>query len=287
MSMQDSRDVEDVKVMLVKGADGDTIESINKTNTVGQVDTYTITLTNGTKSTFTVTNGKDGNNISNITKTGTSGLVDTYTVTLTDGSTTNFTVTNGNGIESIEKTSTSGLVDTYTITLTSGDTATFNVTNGETVNIPALKQEIFNTIYPVGAVYITFDTANPSTIFGGTWEKVEGKFLLGSSSSHALNSTGGEETHTLSESEMPIHSHTGETNTGWTNAMRIVSGAGDSHSANHMTGYVSSAFSDITDTGDFPGGNHWHSFTTDTTGGGQSHNNMPPFIAVNIWKRTA
>ena len=249
MSMQDSRDVEDVKVMLVKGADGDTIESINKTNTVGLVDTYTITLTNGTKSTFTVTNG--------------------------------------NGIESIEKTSTSGLVDTYTITLTSGDTATFNVTNGETVNIPALKQEIFNTIYPVGAVYITFDTANPSTLFGGTWTKVEGKFLLGSSSSYALNTTGGEETHTLSESEIPIHSHTGETETGYTNSMRIVSSAGSIYDSNHTLGYESSAYTDITGTGNFPGGNHWHSFTTDTTGGGQAHNNMPPFIAVNIWKRTA
>ena len=119
----------DVKVMLVKGASGDTIESIEKTNTVGDVDTYTINLTDGSKQTFTVTNGRNGTNISNINKTNTSGLVDTYTVTLTDGSTTNFNVTNGNGIESIEKTGTIGQVDTYTITLTNGNTATFTVTN--------------------------------------------------------------------------------------------------------------------------------------------------------------
>ena len=93
--------------------------------------------------------GEDGTSIANITKTGTSGLVDTYTVTLTDGTTYTFTVTNGQngtdgqdgqdgadgedgvGIADIEKTSTVGLVDTYTITLTDQTTYTFTVTNGQ------------------------------------------------------------------------------------------------------------------------------------------------------------
>jgi hypothetical protein len=95
MSRQDSRKIENVKVVLVKGEsgnDGSSIESIEKTGTSGVVDTYTITLTDGSKTTFEVRNGS---NISNIEKTGTSGLVDTYTVTLTDGSTTTFQVTNG------------------------------------------------------------------------------------------------------------------------------------------------------------------------------------------------
>ena len=86
--------------------------------------------------------GDTGNGIKSITKTGTSGLVDTYTVTYTDGTSTTFTVTNGakgdkgdtgatgNGIASIEKTGTSGNVDTYTITYTNGQTVTFTVTNG-------------------------------------------------------------------------------------------------------------------------------------------------------------
>ena len=86
--------------------------------------------------------GDTGNGIASITKTGTAGLVDTYTVTYTDGTTTTFTVTNGakgdkgdtgatgNGIASIAKTGTSGNVDTYTITYTNGQTTTFTVTNG-------------------------------------------------------------------------------------------------------------------------------------------------------------
>jgi len=81
--------------------------------------------------------GDTGVGISSITKTGTSGLVDTYTITYTDSSTSTFTVTNGDdgddgvGIRSIAKTGTSGLVDTYTITYTDNTTSTFTVTNGQ------------------------------------------------------------------------------------------------------------------------------------------------------------
>ena len=57
MSLQDSHQISDVKVMLVKGIDGNGIASIEKTGSQGLVDVYTITYTDGTKSTFTVTNG--------------------------------------------------------------------------------------------------------------------------------------------------------------------------------------------------------------------------------------
>ena len=57
MSLQDSHQISNVKIMLVKGENGSSIESIEKTGTSGIVDTYTITLDNGEKYTFTVTNG--------------------------------------------------------------------------------------------------------------------------------------------------------------------------------------------------------------------------------------
>lgn len=146
--------------IFMAGEDGRGIVSIVKTATSGLVDTYTITYTDNTTSTFNVTNGKDGINgqdgedgqdgvgIASIAKTGTQGLVDTYTITMTNGTTYTYQVTNGKngengrdgadgqdgtdgvGIVSITKTSTSGLVDTYTILLTNGTTTTFQVTNG-------------------------------------------------------------------------------------------------------------------------------------------------------------
>lgn len=82
------------------GADGVGIADITLKSTVGLVDTYTITLTDGNTYDFAVTNGRDGVNgvgIQSIAKTGTVGFVDTYTITLTNGQTYDFTVTNGQG----------------------------------------------------------------------------------------------------------------------------------------------------------------------------------------------
>lgn len=131
-----------------QGETGETGNGISSVSLTGQsgtnpvVDEYTITYTDGTTTTFTVTNGRKGdtgatgatgatgNGISSVAKTSTSGLTDTYTISFTDGTSTTFNVVNGNGIASITKTATVGLVDTYTITFTDGSTSTFTVTNG-------------------------------------------------------------------------------------------------------------------------------------------------------------
>lgn len=81
-----------VKTLMLKGQEGQSIKGITKTSTSGLADTYTITLTDGTTSTFSVTNGKG---VSSISKTGTSGLVDTYTIKFNDDTESTFTVTNG------------------------------------------------------------------------------------------------------------------------------------------------------------------------------------------------
>ena len=100
--------------------------------------------------------GEAGNSIVNIAKTGSALDVDTYTITLSDGSTFEFEVTNGSSIESIEKTGTSGYVDTYTITLTNGDTTTFEVQNGEDgtgYEVPAGSVLYFDSSDPVPEGY--------------------------------------------------------------------------------------------------------------------------------------
>lgn len=116
-----------LEVTSVYGPTGNGIARIEKTGTSYNVDTYTIYYTNGTTTTFDVTNGIS---ILDIQKTDTTGLVDTYTISLSDGTDKTFTVTNGVGITDIEKTDTTGLVDTYTVTLNDESTYTFTVTNG-------------------------------------------------------------------------------------------------------------------------------------------------------------
>lgn len=123
-----------------KGDTGNGIASVEKTASSGLVDTYTITYTDGTTSTFSVTNGAagaDGRGISNIKKISSVENVDTYRINYTDGSFSLFNVTNGEngapgrGIVSIKKDSSEGLVDTYEITYTDGTSDFFEVTNGE------------------------------------------------------------------------------------------------------------------------------------------------------------
>lgn len=82
----------EVKVLMLKGNDGASIKTIEKTGADGIVDIYTITMDNGTKHTFSVTNGRA---VQSIKKTGTQSLEDTYTIAYNDGSTSTFQVTNG------------------------------------------------------------------------------------------------------------------------------------------------------------------------------------------------
>ena len=77
--------------------------------------------------------GEQGTNIKSVEKSASDGLTDTYTITLTDGSKSSFNVTNGKGISSISKTGSIGLDDIYTITYNDETTSTFTVQNGENV----------------------------------------------------------------------------------------------------------------------------------------------------------
>ena len=116
----------------------------------------------------------------------------------------------------------------------------------------------------------TLDTeAKVIAQYGGTtWVKIEGKFLLGTSSSHAINTTGGAETVTLTLNQIPSHNH------------GICGGAG-------MITFKNNAGTEdpqIKTSGSRAAVNLWG---TDNAGGGQSHNNMPPYKTVYIWERTA
>lgn len=83
---------------------------------------------------------------------------------------------------------------------TKGIKLTENVDYGTTLpTSPATNQLFFQTVgsnfvldnvYPVGAVYMSMNSTNPGTLFGGTWEQVQGKFLLGASSSYPSGSSG-------------------------------------------------------------------------------------------------
>lgn len=127
--------------------------------------------------------------------------------------------------------------------------------------------------YPVGSIYISISSSfNPNTSFGGTWSKIaEGQCLIQAGDTYKLASTGGESTHTLTVQEMPKHAHTITRVDG----MKVSSWATNANKGDQWEFPV-----------DGPTSGH-NEYMAYFAGGGSAHNNMPPYLAVNIWKRTA
>ena len=122
------------------------------------------------------------------------------------------------------------------------------------------------TAYPVNSVYISYSHTSPASLFGGTWTRIESAFLWATGSSGTIGQTGGEQTHKLTVNEMPSHTH-------------------DMYSPpvnTRMATSTSSEYWPIT----------YNASSTNTAlvkaaGGGAAHNNMPPYIQVSVWRRTA
>lgn len=159
---------------------------------------------------------------------------------------------------------------------TNGIKLTSETDYGDTLpDSPATNQLFFQTVgsnfvldnvYPIGSIYMNVNSTNPGTLFGGTWEQIQGKFLLGMSSSYPAGSQGGEASHTLTASEMPNHTHS---IIGYSASGNDYSGSDADLSFNYNNTMVG-----------------WSGRTV-SAGGNQAHNNMPPYISVYIWKRTA
>lgn len=66
---------------------------------------------------------------------------------------------------------------------------------------------ILDMIYPIGSIYLSVNNVDPSTLFGGILERIEGKFLFAADNTHVTNSVGGEETVSLNVNNLPSHAH--------------------------------------------------------------------------------
>ena len=138
-----------------------------------------------------------------------------------------------------------------------------------------------NCPFPVGGVYISIASTNPSSIWAGTtWEQfAKGRTLVGIDTSdsnfNTSGQTGGEKTHTLTTNEIPAHGHgmahthsyTGPNTGSW----KV--GTGKAHTWCTSTGSKTSGGASKT--------------TTDNAGDGAAHNNLQPYIVVYMWKRVS
>lgn len=144
---------------------------------------------------------------------------------------------------------------------------------------------LIDLIYPIGTIYETSKSQsafNPNVVWGGTWNLVQGRVLVGAGTSDAtyvLGETGGESNHTLETAEMPSHSH----GTGSSTYDRFSTYYGTRSS--ESVGAISGSGFLMTQV---ESGGGWSGRTaTASVGGGSPHNNMPPYKVVNIWERIA
>lgn len=130
--------------------------------------------------------------------------------------------------------------------------------------------------YPVGSIYMSANATDPGTLFGGTWSRIQGRFLLAADENHAAGSTGGEATVTLSVNHLPGHTHDEQLEFAGFGVRPYMQsdGATETGSGKYMK------VDDLGSSSVAP-------IKTRATGGGQAHNNMPPYLAVYCWQRTA
>lgn len=120
---------------------------------------------------------------------------------------------------------------------------------------------IFDALLPVGSVIMRYDHTNPGTLYPGTtWVRIYGAFPWFTDSAGQIGMTGGERTVTLTVNQIPAHNHGGT----YTNA----------GSATKTHAWLASGGSAM-------------AYDTVSAGGGQAHNNMPPYIQLSAWRRTA
>jgi hypothetical protein len=143
-------------------------------------------------------------------------------------------------------------------------TKTSDLTNDSSFLTPTT---LVNYIYPIGSYYWSSNSTNPGTIFGGTWEQIKDKFVLAVGDTYTtVDVTGGEATHTLTVDEIPSHRH--------------VTGP------SHFSAYGGD-LSDIKQETNAGWKTNLDQINTGYTGGGQAHNNMPPYITAYCFHRTA
>ena len=209
-------------------------------------------------------------------------------------------------------------LETFSKVIDSLDVLTDDRTNAPSIR--AVNEGLANKwmdIYPIGSIYMSCASTDPSQLFGGTWVRIKDCFLLALGDTWTINGqTGGEATHTLTANEIPSHNHsytkapniTDGHSLGWneqpphTHAYKVqgVQGQAEGKYFVTNTGHVDSeGGSDLRNNLIIGAGNasgtataHTHGITNTTAdtgskGGGQAHNNMPPFMVVNVWTRTA
>ena len=204
-----------------------------------------------------------------------------------------------------------------------------NITNTTVQeNALTLSQQQLNLIYPIGSIYMNVNSTNPGTLFGGTWQRIQDRFLLASGSTYANGTTGGNATHihtnpntgaysgntgnysgtsgtwsgntgstTLTANQIPSHTHSytkadfNAQGRGWKlgdgGTVQVYTTGVGASTTGATGGGQGHTHSIPSHTHSIPSHSHTIPSHTHSVGNTGSSSNIPPYLAVYVWKRTA
>lgn len=153
-------------------------------------------------------------------------------------------------------------------------------TSNPQIQLDELKQQntsqssqidVLKKLYAVGSIYMSTNSTSPAELFGGTWERIKDRFLLGSGDSYSAGATGGSASVTLTGDNLPNILQVGQNKSG---VEKWISGCVWTNQAYANEAWIITQKSYLNEVGN----NYIYN---------QPHDNMPPYLAVYIWKRTA
>lgn len=169
---------------------------------------------------------------------------------------------------------------------------------------------VVDLVYPVNSIYMSVSSTSPATLFGGTWVRLKDRFLLGAGDTYTNGNTGGSATVTLTKAQLPAHTHANTISvsasqaehrhslysignnkdgdcSGFTNSGDNGVGGPHNGSSRSLTASTQDARGRYLMDTATPSITVTKSITNASVGSGEAHNNMPPYLVVYMWKRTA
>lgn len=135
--------------------------------------------------------------------------------------------------------------------------------------INEMELDTINKVYSVGSIYMSTNSTSPAELFGGTWEQIKDRFLLGSGDNYVSGANGGSASVTLTDSNLPNILAVGQNKSG---VSKYISGTPWINQPYENQAWIITQKSYLNEAGN----NYVYN---------QPHENMPPYLAVYIWKR--
>lgn len=147
--------------------------------------------------------------------------------------------------------------------------------NGIGPDAYAIYQQVLAAVverdHPVGSLYISVNATSPAELYGGTWERIEGRFIMGASDTYPVGSTGGNLQMMLSPENIPAVEFSIPTNDTQKNDIKV-----------DKWGFMVSVSQETTDGGRFHTGLYGR-----TNNGNSPVDILNPYYSMYIWHRVA